>query len=107
MNTPFDFMSTPYLYMNACFLKMRVVDFIKINVAFRRKGAGRISDSKRVDLFFIDFGRAAARTKKASIWRLFLWLASGYARFACRLIPHALTRISVRGFAAPLLSLSL
>jgi hypothetical protein len=32
MNTPFDFMSTPYLYMNACFLKMPVVDFFKMNV---------------------------------------------------------------------------
>jgi hypothetical protein len=29
MNTPFDFMSTPYLYMNACFLKMRVVFFMR------------------------------------------------------------------------------
>jgi hypothetical protein len=35
MNTPFDFMSTPYLYMNACFLKIRVVDFFKINVVLR------------------------------------------------------------------------
>jgi hypothetical protein len=34
MNTPFDFMSTPYLYMNACFLKMRVVCFSKTDVVF-------------------------------------------------------------------------
>jgi hypothetical protein len=39
MNTPFDFMSTPYLYMNACFLKMRVVDFFKINVVFLKFSA--------------------------------------------------------------------
>jgi hypothetical protein len=32
MNTPFDFMSTPYLYMNAYFLKTGVADFFKINV---------------------------------------------------------------------------
>jgi hypothetical protein len=37
MNTPFDFMSTPYLYMNACFLKMRVVDFLKMNIFFTSK----------------------------------------------------------------------
>jgi hypothetical protein len=36
MNTPFDFMSTPYLYMNACFLKMHVVDFFKTNVVLER-----------------------------------------------------------------------
>ena len=29
MNTPFDFMSTPYLYMNACFLKIDGVFFMR------------------------------------------------------------------------------
>jgi hypothetical protein len=34
MNTPFDFMSTPYLYMNAVFLKTNVVTFLKTNGCF-------------------------------------------------------------------------
>jgi hypothetical protein len=40
MNTPFDFMTTPYLYMNACFLKTGVACFLKINVVFTSKREG-------------------------------------------------------------------
>jgi len=36
MNTPFDFMSTPYLYMNAVFSKINVRNFLKINVVIAR-----------------------------------------------------------------------
>jgi hypothetical protein len=75
MNTPFDFMSTPYLYRNACFLKMRVVDFFKINVAFCRKNARGIvaeppSSAKRGEGDGANSPTQA--TKKASERRLFL-----------------------------------